>query len=117
MTCCYPDHYPDFYKETWRTANTSHRCCECEATIQPRETYQYISGKWDGSVLTFKTCEKCADLRESLQESWCVSLGDLKQEYLEFCRESGISKYSEELHDYVYPANHLTKKSADNIGT
>jgi hypothetical protein len=39
---------PDAFRQVMRTARIEHRCCECHATIQPGDPYEYSSGVWDG---------------------------------------------------------------------
>lgn len=46
-----------------RTARRQHTCCECRATIQPGDVYEYASGVWDGTPGSFKTCMLCIDAR------------------------------------------------------
>jgi len=105
--CCTDYEPPEFYKERWIVARKTHICCECKAEIQKGEMYQYITGKWDGMLETFKTCEKCAGLRESLNDVWCVALGELKFEYREYLDNIGVAKYDEDADRYIYPKNHL----------
>lgn len=54
---------PEFYDKYQPTARKRHKCCECGGDIMPGEKYEYVSGKWDGQFDTFKTCERCCDLR------------------------------------------------------
>jgi hypothetical protein len=61
---CYCDYDPaDFYVKCIRTARKQHRCEECSGLILPGDKYEYVSGKWEGCLSTFKTCEQCVDLR------------------------------------------------------
>jgi hypothetical protein len=53
---------PDFYHRSMRTARKAHRCEECAEEIRPGDRYEYVAGKWNGDLDTFKTCERCADL-------------------------------------------------------
>ncbi len=46
-----------------RVARVQHRCCECPASIEPGEAYEYYSGVWDGVGQSFKTCLPCAEER------------------------------------------------------
>lgn len=80
---CYCDSYeaPEFFREKTVTARAEHTCCECRHKIQPGEQYQYVTGKWDGMFDTFHTCERCADLRDSLREIGCPAIGGLFEEY------------------------------------
>lgn len=62
---------------------------------------------WEGIWDTAKTCEACADLRDSLAEVWCPELGALRGAYQEYLDEVGKVRYDEELDQYIYPNNHL----------
>lgn len=57
------DIHPDFYNEKIRRARKEHTCCECGCTIVVGDSYEYVSGKWDGYVSTYKTCPVCVELR------------------------------------------------------
>ena len=70
------------------------------------EEYQYISGKWD-CFDTFKTCEKCADLRDSLMDVDCPALGELRESYVEYLEYIGKHEYNEDKDEYFYPENHM----------
>jgi hypothetical protein len=52
-----------FYDAKIRTSRKTHRCEECHGEIRPGEKYEHVSGCWDYGVSTFKTCERCVDLR------------------------------------------------------
>lgn len=68
---CYCDYDPpEFYKQVWKKANKEHKCCECGYTIKKGEVYEHVSGKWEGDVGSFKTCERCVDLRDSLGDCY-----------------------------------------------
>jgi len=85
MSCCIADDGPEVFTEEWRKARKVHRCCECRSKIEIDETYEYIKGLWDGHWSEYKTCEKCADLRESLSEVTCpyyTGLADAYADYL-----------------------------------
>jgi len=104
--CCI-DYPAAVYSETYPVARKAHRCGECGAVIQPGEGYQRIRGLWEGAWSGVKSCEKCADLRESLNEVWCCGLGELRDDYREYLQETGKARYDEILEDYAYPKNHL----------
>lgn len=88
--CCYYDvELPEFYHEEWITARKEHSCCECGTKIQKGVVYQRITGKWDGRIDTFKTCEKCADLRDSLDQVWCTTFRGLDEAYSEYLEYIG----------------------------
>lgn len=106
-SCCIDFDGPEFCTEVWRKAKKEHKCCECGATIQVGEEYEYISGKWDGYFSTYTTCEKCADLRASLAEATCPVLGELRAAYKEYLHDVGAIELDEEKDEYIYPSNHL----------
>lgn len=107
-SCCIAyDGAPELYSEDWPTARKTHRCCECGNEIRPGERYQKISGLWEGIFSHYKTCERCADLRDSLSDVICAGLGELKGEYSEYLWETGKVSYNEDTDDYIYPNNHL----------
>lgn len=54
---------PELYCRDIRRARKPHRCEECSGRIAIGETYEHISGKWDGYMDRFKTCSRCVDLR------------------------------------------------------
>jgi len=86
LTCSYdPYDIPELYREVYRISRKKHKCCECGKEIPVGQEYQVCEGKWDGFFRTFKTCEKCADLRSSLEDAgWCPAFGDLSEEYDEY---------------------------------
>jgi len=86
MSCCVDYDPVSVFNEHWPTARKSHKCCECSSRIDKGELYQYVTMLWDGSWSTFKTCEKCADLRDSLYEIACPAYGYLREEYQEVIR-------------------------------
>jgi hypothetical protein len=53
------------FHETWRRAYKVHHCCECRGAIQKGDRYQYVSGIWDGTPCSMKTCARCAILRDA----------------------------------------------------
>ena len=65
-------------------AKKQHHCCECHQKIKIGEEYKYTVGKWDGEFLTFKTCEKCSNLFESLVDFGCPTYGDMYDAYWEY---------------------------------
>lgn len=50
---------PDVYCGSYRKANKEHKCEECRRVINKGEKYFYVSGIWDGSPGSFKTCAHC----------------------------------------------------------
>lgn len=85
MSACYCDFdKPEFFRKRFIHAKKEHKCCECGKVIQVGSEYEYISGKWDGSFDSFKSCMKCSDLRSSLAEVACPYYGGLFDEYWEY---------------------------------
>ena len=91
MSCaCDWDGGPDLYHEDEVRARKEHTCCECGGTILPGQIYQRASGLWEGEFSHYKTCERCADLRESLAEVACPAFGGLRDAYHDYLREMGV---------------------------
>lgn len=42
-----------------RRAAKAHRCDECSRTIEPGENYEWLTGLFDGSWSTYRTCQHC----------------------------------------------------------
>jgi hypothetical protein len=64
MDCSCDYEMPSFYNSTIRRARKLYRCDECPGEIRPREQYEFVSGKWDGYVGTYRTCERCVEIRQ-----------------------------------------------------
>lgn len=60
---------PSCSTQALRKARSPHTCCECRADIYPGETYQYVSGIWDGAPADFSSCMPCAELRNEVIQS------------------------------------------------
>ena len=88
---CYCDYDPpSFCSRTTPRARRTHTCEECGAKIIPGEIYERVSGKWDGWVSTFCTCERCHDLRKWLTNNlpcYCWGHGDGFDSVVEDIRE------------------------------
>ena len=54
---------PSCYGHEERKAWKAHKCCECNGTIQPGETYHYQHGIWNGKAADYKVCADCNALR------------------------------------------------------
>jgi len=115
MSCCYDTEQPTLINETWRTARKPHICCECRRAIKPGERYQVISGLWEGEWSTYKTCESCADLRDALESVWCVPLGGLRGEYIEYLDHIGVAEFDDD-DRVIRPVNHITRPYLIGIG-
>ena len=72
-SCIYvdSDNAPDFYRDRMLIARKEHTCGECGRTIEPGETYETFSGKWNFTFSTHKTCIECLSIRNAFFcESW-----------------------------------------------
>lgn len=88
MCGCGDDEAPDIFRQTWVKAKKEHRCYECKKIISPGDDYEYIFGVWWGDASSYHTCEKCADLRDSLQAlGFCSTIGDLLADHKEYLQE------------------------------
>lgn len=65
MSACYCDDgdAPSVYNRETRKARKAHQCWECAHTIESGEAYEYVSGIWDGSPGSYKTCADCVEFR------------------------------------------------------
>lgn len=55
---------PILYHEEFHVAAKTHRCCECGRDICPGTKYQRVDGLWAGEWNTFKSCSRCAHVRD-----------------------------------------------------
>jgi|SRR6202035_5295586 len=61
---CACDYDPaDWYRAEIRKARKRHDCQECGGPILPGERYEYAAGQSEDCISTFKTCERCYDIR------------------------------------------------------
>lgn len=110
MSCyCDFDGYPSVYRERWSTAKIVHKCCECGATIHPGNKYQYVSMVWDGDFLTYKTCERCADLRDALSEVTCPQFRGLQEDYFNYLDSTLPRERRDAVYRRVFPSTGLPK--------
>jgi len=72
--CCYAgDIDPaDINEINWRKAAKVHKCCECGIKIEVGEKYEHVKQLYGHRWYEYRTCDKCADLRESLEDVMCV---------------------------------------------
>ena len=76
--------------EGQRRAKKAHKCGECGRTIEPGETYESVSGIYDGSFDTYKTCLQCCSVRKWLAN---VCAGWVYSEVLEEIEEHFYEGY------------------------
>lgn len=61
---CYCDGDPaQVYNVTLPRARKSYHCEECGGAIRAGERYERVFAVWDNSPSTYRTCERCRDLR------------------------------------------------------
>ena len=89
---CYCDYDPpQFASQTTPRARKAYRCEECGGPIKAGEKYERVSGMWDGYISTFRTCERCYDLRTWLKNNlpcFCWAHGGMFEEAEESIREA-----------------------------
>lgn len=81
---CDPGETPAFYGKSTPKARASHKCTECGRLIAPGESYERVTGKWDGRLDTFKTCCRCVALRTHIQAHvpcFCWEHGNLLENF------------------------------------
>ncbi|NOV25928.1 hypothetical protein E5S69_20715 [Cupriavidus necator] len=87
---CFCDYdAPEFYVQATHKARKAHRCNECRRQIKAGENYERASGKWDGQVDFFKTCEHCVSIRQWVKAHVpcaCLSHGNLIEDAIEYGR-------------------------------
>lgn len=54
---------PECMLKRQRKARKDHVCVECRRMIKAGTVYEYVSGIWDGSPSSYKTCPRCVVLR------------------------------------------------------
>lgn len=47
-------------------ARKAYKCCECRAVIAIGTIHEYVVGKWDGDMASYRTCLPCAEIRQAL---------------------------------------------------
>jgi hypothetical protein len=79
---------PDVHREAWQVARKTHTCCECNERIKAGDSYEYVFIVYDSDTSSFHTCEKCADLRDSMTAmGFCGNYGELWQDHREYVNE------------------------------
>lgn len=59
---------PAFSETRIQRAAKSHQCCECGERIEPGSRYERVCGLWDGEFTVFKTCLRCAEIRQRVRD-------------------------------------------------
>ena len=89
-SCCYEQFATPVFNQEARKAAKEYCCSECGIKIQKGDQYERISMLQEGQWFDYKTCEKCADLRESLSDVDCPYYEGLSECYTEHLREEGL---------------------------
>ncbi len=58
---------PAVFGREQRKARKEHKCCECGSGIDPGETYQKITGLFEGTWEEYKTCQVCQNIRSEAE--------------------------------------------------
>lgn len=63
----------EFYNATEPRAAKDYQCFECGDVIAKGERYEYFVGKFDGDLLTQRTCLVCVEVREAFYcDGWLL---------------------------------------------
>lgn len=54
---------PRFLSVVERRARKVYACSECKEPITVGTRYEYVCGKWDRNISTFRTCLVCVEIR------------------------------------------------------
>ena len=57
---------PAFSTEKHVKARKPYTCCECGDAIVVGQVHERVTGKWDGTISTYRTCLACAEIRKNL---------------------------------------------------
>ncbi len=80
------DSTSEFYSESIRRAAKPYRCCECSAVIEKGDRHEYVSGKWDGEIMDFRTCLPCSEIRKAF-----------------YCQTWGLGSLWEDMQEQIFP--------------
>jgi hypothetical protein len=75
MSCCDVLEPQAFHREERRAAKP-HVCCECHGAIARGEVHEYVSGIWDHTPGSERTCLPCTQARAYVQQ-WLDEQSDL----------------------------------------
>ena len=59
----------ELYHEAIVTARTPKKCDECNETIEPKQRYERVSGKWDGEWSVWRSCLPCSEALTEFSEN------------------------------------------------
>lgn len=97
MVCCPLSANDDgesaqFYRATTRTARKEYRCVECREPIAPGARYEHVTGMWDGSFSTYRSCLSCVEIRDHFAcNGWLFGMlwEDLEQNFFPEMKAGG----------------------------
>ena len=94
--CCIEVDYceSDFSKTKLVKARKGHKCVECHEIIKIGSLHEVVSGRWDTEMSRFRTCARCANVRdEYFSCGWYI--GNMVEDFKEcfgFDYTKGIPK-------------------------
>ena len=92
-SCDYDDYEPpEFLLARDIKARKQHQCCECGEPIQPGDTYEKVTGKWNGEIGCYKTCLPCSRIRLD----FCAPLGRLRETLWEGLQVDYLGEWDDE---------------------
>lgn len=108
-SCIYVDNEgerPKRFKEEFRVAKKKYRCDECFGVIDIGKKYQYVRGLWYDSYVTYRTCDGCLNIIDSL---FCSrpNFGDLEETLRDAMGIGLDGLYEEEDALFPCPKNHI----------
>lgn len=73
---------PEFYNERLQVARKEHKCSECRLTFPAGSKYKVVTGVWDSTFLTYKTCPNCLKILDAVKEKFdfAYAFGDMLAE-------------------------------------
>lgn len=96
ITCCplsgSEDCGPSVYSTRKPRARKAHTCGECGETIPIGAIHEYVTGLWDGSWDSHRTCLSCVEIRDHFAcEGWLFGMlwEDLEQNFFPDMRAGG----------------------------
>lgn len=90
MSTCFCDYEsPSMYSASTPKAIKLHSCDECGRAIHIGERYEKVVAVWDGSFGTYRTCQRCLNLRAYVQAHvpcFCWAHGNIIEDAMETAR-------------------------------
>jgi hypothetical protein len=89
MDCFCDYESPSFYSRAEPKAAKVHSCDECGRAIHKAEQYEKVAAVWDGLFGTYRTCQRCLNLRAYVQAHvpcFCWAHGNIIEDAIEAAR-------------------------------